>query len=66
MLGNQNYVMRKWSHGHHPTWKKNIHYKGLARKVTPINARTGKMVKSASVNSLDMVILVKDQRDSDA
>jgi lipoprotein-anchoring transpeptidase ErfK/SrfK len=65
-LGNENYVTRKWSHGHHASWKKNIHYKGLERSdVNPINRYTGKIDYSKTVKSLDMVILVKDERTSD-
>lgn len=65
-LGNQNYVMRKWSHSHHDKWKKNIHYKGLERSdIHPINRYSGKIDYNKKVKSLDMVILVKDQRDND-
>jgi hypothetical protein len=66
LLGKQNYVMRKWSHSHHPSWKKNIHYKGLAQTdVHPINRYTGDINYHKKTTSLDMVIIVKDQRDSD-
>lgn len=65
-LGNQNYQTRKWSHGHHATWKKNIHFKGLERSdVNPINRYTGEIDHTKTVKSLDMVILIKDQRDND-
>lgn len=67
LLGNQNYVLRQWTHNGFPSWKKNIYYKGLERSdVNPINRYTGEIDYSKTIKSLDMVILVKDQRDSDA
>lgn len=66
LLGNQNYMARKWSHAHHAKWKKIIHYKGLERSdVNPINRYSGKIDYSKQTKSLDMVIIVKDQRDND-
>ncbi len=65
-LGSQNYVLRKWSHGHHATWKKNIHYKGLQRSdINPIGRYTGKINFAKTIKSLDMVIFVKDERTAD-
>lgn len=66
LLGNQNYVKRKWRHSHHPSWKQNIFYRGLAREdVAPINRYTGKVDHNKTTTTLDMVILVKDQRSYD-
>lgn len=65
-LGNQNYVLRKWTHDNFPSWKQNIYYKGLERvDINPINRFTGKIDYSKTQKSLDMVILIKDQRDND-
>lgn len=63
-LGNQNYTRRSWSHEKLPRWKQNNHYSGLARSdVHPINRWTGEVDTNTTITSLDMVILVKDQRD---
>ena len=63
-LGNYRYEKRSWSHANLPRSKKNIHFKGLeVDDVHPINRRSGKIDYSTKMKSIDMVILVKDQRD---
>lgn len=62
-LGNLNYVKRKWTWDQfNGTEKYNIHYKGLAKEIHPIDRYTGTIDTTQMSNSLDMVILVKDQR----
>ena len=66
LLGNKNYKMRTWSYGHHPNWKKINHYVGLNRNdIHPINRYTGEIDYSKETKSIDMVIIVKDEMDSD-
>jgi hypothetical protein len=66
MLGNQTYQKRAWHHANHNKSMQNVHYVGLHRNdVNPIHSTTGKIDYSKQTNSLDMVILVKDQRSSD-
>lgn len=71
-LGNSNYTKRGWTHNKHvkaPYNKrnmKNTYFRNLGRTdVPPINRWTGKLNYSKNtrvVQTLDMVILVKDQR----
>ena len=63
-LGNQSYERRNWSHSSLPRHKQNNHFRGLERSdIHPINRWTGAIDTSRTINSLDMVILVKDQRE---
>lgn len=65
-LGSADYQLRKWKHAVHKNTKKYIvHYKGLEKSVTPINRYSGVIDEGRKVKSLDMVIIVKDERDTD-
>lgn len=62
-LGSGNYERRSWAHANMPSSKKNNHFKNLERDdVNPIDRMTGKIDYTKTIKSLDMVILVKDQR----
>lgn len=62
-LGNGGYQKRSWGHLSLPD-KKNNHFKNLERDdVNPIDKMTGEIDFTKTTKSLDMVILVKDQRD---
>jgi len=66
LLGNENPRMVSWNYAHHASWKKNSHYIGLNRKdINPINRYTGKVDYTKEIPSLDMIIIVKDEMDSD-
>ena len=61
-LGNQSYKRRSWRHANLSRNKKNNHFAGLERNdIHPIS-RSGKIDLTKTTKSLDMVILVKDQR----
>jgi hypothetical protein len=66
-LGGTDIKMKKWAHNDSFKKKKkyNIYYRGLAQKVSTINRYSGVINTQKEAYSLDAVILIKDQRDTE-
>lgn len=63
-LGSQNYTLRRWQHeAHKGTSKFNTYYKGLEVPVNMIQRYSGELRLNRWMDSIDTVILVKDETD---